>query len=152
MKVVQAHHRTPQFESNLASLREHVQDGLRSAFWTQVEQLLDITPGGILLSPLRFTEQVEDDWLFHSGNTILFGLSAVVEELPEPPLYRLIGGPADGYMVRTQGQATWRVPVAPSPPSVASYTDMSVPLPRLTAIYDRQGQTGVYFYVKTERE
>jgi hypothetical protein len=136
----------------MEGLAEHVEAGIKRAFYEELDKHLAETPGGCLIGQPNLTQTVEEDWLFETGPTLLFRMSAYVEDLPVPPEYRLIGGPADGWIVRTAGQRTWLVPVAPPPPTMTSYADPIGTVPRLVAEYERQGDTAAYFYRRTSQD
>lgn len=158
MTVLQRNFRTPVF--NLADrgyvegMTEHVNRNLKHALFDELDKHLAKTPGGVLLGPIQITRR--EDRLFETPY-ITFQASAVIEDLPVPPEYRLFGGPADGAIVRTVGQRYFYVPLVPRINSAMSYvTDIFEREPQRVAVYERQGGevdelgTGAYFYLRTE--
>lgn len=132
-----------------AGLLASITESVTRAFYEELDKHLRETPGGVILGPTRVTVKTEDDWLFKSGEYTTIRVSASCEDLPEPPEYRLIGGPADSRIVRTRGERIWLVPVVPPPPTIASYAEDYRKLTMLVAEYERQGDTSAYFYKRT---
>ncbi len=150
MKTLQVTTRVLKYRDDISGLIEYVSRELTRQFYEEVDKHLAETPGGIILSPPRLVRRDENDWRFKTGDYITFTLSATCEDLPLPPEYRLIGGPADGCIVRTLGQRYWYVPVAPPPPSMASYADPLAEVPLRFAEYERQGDTAAYLYKRMD--
>lgn len=148
MQVLQSVQHVPMWEiRGTEEYSDHIIKHLKRAFYETLDNHLADTPGGIILGPVTVSQQTTDDWLFDNGKTTTFSVSAVCDDLPLPPEYRLIGGPADGHIVRTRGEKVWLVPVMPPPPSLSSYADMNKAPPTLIAEYERQGDSSAYFYV-----
>lgn len=146
MKVLQANSRVPKFDG--PGLLEHVTERLKRTFYEELDKHLAETPGGVILGPIRVTSREALGWDLNPDGSIAVNISATCEDLPEPPEYRFIGGPADGYHIRTQGQRVWLIPVMPRM-GVASYVEDPRRIPQLVAEYERQGDTGAYFYKRT---
>jgi hypothetical protein len=150
MKVLQARHRVPtMYEQDIPGVLDHVTEMVTRAFYDEVDKVLKRTPGGILLGQPKVTVKTEEDWLFNGGETTTVSIHASCDELPLPPEYRFIGGPADGYNIPTRGERIWLVPQAPPIMGAYSYVEANAPINRLVAEYERQGDTGVYFYKRT---
>ena len=146
MKVLQASCRSPQFPGYDKGFVEHITEHLKRTFYEELDKHLAETPGGVILGPTRVTQREDKGWYGDPGTTITFNISATCEDLPIPPEYRFIGGPADGSIIRTHGERVWLISVMP-PMGVASYVEREPP--RLVAEYERQGDTAAYFYRRT---
>jgi hypothetical protein len=145
MTVLQASYRVPKLADE-DGLLDHITERLKRTFYEKLDEHLAETPGGVILGPVRVTQREERDWL--GADVVLINISATCEDLPEPPEYRFIGGPADGRQIRTQGQKVWMIPVMP-PMGVTSYVEDPRLIPYLVAEYERTGDTGAYFYQRT---
>lgn len=151
-EVIQVGGRYPYFASDeeASGIFDSILYRLKQTFYDELDKHLAKTPGGVILGPVTVKHRTEDDWLFGTGQYVTFNISATCQDLPEPPMYRLIGGPADGRIVRTRGERLWLVPQMPPIPSAVSYTDLSTgSWPQLVAEYERQGDTAAYFYRRT---
>ena len=157
MRILQASYGVPIYEGmkDRAQLEEHIVEGLKRTFYSELDKHLAETPGGIILGQPTVSQRDEKDLYFGQGDTVVFNIAATCEDLPLPPEYRLIGGPADGSIVRTRGERVWFVPFFPRPPSIASYAELSRSVEHHVAEYERQGDTSAYFFkrisVKGER-
>jgi len=105
---------------------------------------LDTHHGGIV-SPIHERDEDRQDGLFGSGTYRYISLYCSVTELPQPPAYRLMGGPADGIEVQTGGAHLWRVPLPPPMASVMAYGEdpTTAPAPRV-ADYELVERTQAY--------
>lgn len=149
MKVLQASYRAPSMQVSGArqpnGILDHITKSVTEAFYAEVDKALAESPGGIVLGQPKLTQRDEADFY---GGSVVVRLAATCESLPLPPEYRLMGGPADGHIVRTRGERTWLVPIAPPVASLSSYMDYD-DIPQPVAEYERQGDTSVYFYKRT---
>lgn len=148
MRVIQATYNfpTPSAAADSTAVVDMLTERVMRSFYDQLDAHLRATPGGILLSPPKVSVSNEKDFLLATGDYIRVRMSATCEDLPEPPSYRLIGGPADGFIVRTRGERVWLVPVAPPPPSAVSYAEPDGPMRQLVAEYRLQGDSSAYFF------
>jgi hypothetical protein len=151
MRVIQARQYIPLagVMSDAPGILDYVTRTVTSAFYDEVEKILKVTPGGILLGQPKISVKTGPDFLSNMGDMTTVSMTASCEELPLPPEYRFIGGPADGYNIPTRGERIWLVPQAPPTMGAYSYAGEDAPIPRLVAEYERQGDTGVYFYKRT---
>lgn len=151
MKVIQARQYVPLagVMTDAPDILDYVTRAVTSAFYDEVDKVLKRTPGGILLGQPKVTVKTGPDFLTGMGDMTTISVHASCEELPLPPEYRFIGGPADGYNIPTRGERIWLVPQAPPMMGAYSYAEEDAPIPRLVAEYERQGDTGVYFYKRT---
>lgn len=150
MEVAQAHYRLPiNGPQPVAEMVGMMTERVTRAFYDDLDRRLRDAPGGLLVGQPRVSVKTDEDRLLGTGNYTTVSMSASVEELPIPPEYRFFGGPADGSILRTHGERVWLVPVAPPPPTAASYIEPNERIPQLVAEYRRQGDTAAYFYERT---
>jgi hypothetical protein len=126
---------------------EHIQEDLLRAFYEEVDKEIAKSPAGILLGKPVF--QKTEDLLLDQPITT-FRIYATCTHLPEPPLYLLIGGPADGQHVKTFGSLTYRYPIF----TPTTYSDMFSDSPTFTlhiAVYERQADTSAYIFMRMEK-
>jgi hypothetical protein len=81
------------------------------------------TRAGAIIGPIHFREQRQTDFFSPGLQFTQHTMYCHVTELPSPPTYALIGGPAHNRIIRTNGENIWRVPMAPPMPSVANIAD-----------------------------
>lgn len=131
--------------ADLTSLVEHRREETRRAFAGELVKALS-ERGGIV-GPIHEQESTQPDWMFNPESTThTFTVYARVTSLPSPEQYRLVGGPADGMIVRTGGVPTWRVPyLAPVSYATTPFDVATEPSPQY-AEYERQGDSQVYLY------
>lgn len=117
------------------------------------ELLNRLTPNGGIVGPIHETQSVEDNYTFWSGaeKVVSHSVYARVADLPEPEMYRLVGGPADGVIVRTGGVRTWLVPVLAPLSAYRPFDGPSSLVEPQAAEYERQGDTQVYLYRRMAR-
>ena len=125
---------------------EHMQRDARRQFG---EALFDRLQGGGIVGPIHTREETRTDWLFASGDYKTVTMYCNVTDLPDPPEFRLLGGPADGVIVRTNGAAIWRVPLAPPIPTVLAYGEDPTTIVPRHAEYERIGGTQTYRFLGT---
>jgi len=119
----------------------HHRDLLREKF---SRALLDrLAARGGIVGPLHEEESKVDDFRY-GDQVIIHTLFMKVNDLPEPESYILMGGPADGRIVQTGGQRTFRVPIL----NDAIGNPYDVPeSPRIRyAEYEREGDSQVYVF------
>lgn len=152
MRVLQATQHIPVPDDGVPpGYEEHITGYLKRSLYEQLDKHLAETPGGVILGPIRVASRTEDDWLFNMGRYTTVQVSATCEDLPEPPEYRLIGGPADGRIIQTRGERVWRIALMPPIHTIVSYAALDGPDPKEVAVYERQGDTSAYFYARTEQ-
>jgi hypothetical protein len=146
LSVIQATRRFPVPSVNddhTIGLVAHVRNEVRTMFGLELVKALS-GRGGIV-GPVHEKESVMEDFLWESGTkTVTFSIWAHLTELPESETYRLLGGPADGSIVRTGGSRTYRVPVLPPLSAADPFDPVNVEVKY--AEYEREGDTPVYLY------
>lgn len=147
MSVIQATRRFPVplllDDAYTRGLVAHVRDEVRTMFARELVKALS-ERGGIV-GPVHEKESVMDDFLWNSGTKdVTFTVYAHLTDMPEAEAYRLIGGPADGSIVRTGGARTYRVPVLPPLSTADPFDPVNVEVKY--AEYQREGDTSVYTY------
>lgn len=143
MSVIQSSRRWPVYGPGGVAYAEHVRQQVRDAFAREVFDAL-AERGGIV-GPIHESERRDVDWLFQTGEeTLTFTVYAHLTKLPDPEVYRFIGGPADGQQIRTGGQPVFIIPYMP--PRPYSPFDVNYGDRVLNATYERQGDTNVYVF------
>ena len=145
--VIQFRYQLPPHYADVPEAAEHIQRDARRQFG---EALFDRLKGGGIVGPIHEREETRDDWLFQSGTYKTVTLYCKVTDLPAPPEFRLMGGPADGMIVRTDGAAIWRVPMAPPMPTVVAYGEDPTRITERYAEYERIGNTGAYRFLRVQ--
>lgn len=149
MNILQAAQKFSKFQSDdTPGVLDYVTQAVVRAFYVELDKHLQETPGGVILGVPKVSVSTNTDIIF-GGEFTTVRMTATCEDLPLPPEYRFIGGPADGYNLRTRGERVWRVPVAPPITGAYSYASIDAPAKLLVAEYERQGDTGAYFYQRT---
>ena len=140
--VIQFRYELPAHYADLPDAAEHMKRDARRQFG---EALFDRLQNGGVVSPIHERMEERPDWLFNSGTYKSVTLYCKVMDLPAPPEFRLMGGPADGLIVSTGGASSWRVPLAPPMPTVLAYgEDPTTPNAPRYAEYARVGHTQAY--------
>ena len=142
--VIQFRYQLPPHMNEVPEAAEYMERDARRQFGEALFDWVKENNGGIV-GPIHIRDETQDDWLWQSGTYKTVTMYCKVTNLPEPPEFRLMGGPADGAIVRTGGAQEWRVPLAPPMPSVLAYGEdpTTQPYPRY-AEYERVGSTQAY--------
>ena len=148
MRVLQASYQVPLNDKNDQEVVGYAMERVTRMFADQLVRDLGESTGGVIISPVRTTVKHDKDFLFDTPFATVRVYANVVD-LPEPPEYRLVGGPADGHIVRTNGDRYWLVPIYTPPVSVASLADPQERVRHLVAEYERQDLSSAYFYKRT---
>jgi hypothetical protein len=125
---------------------EYMERDARRKFGESLFDWVKENNGGIV-GPIHIREETQNDFLFSTGVYRTVTMYCRVTNLPEPPEFRLMGGPADGQIVRTTGASRWRVPMAPPMLTVLAYGEPPTMADLWYAEYERVGGTQAYRFV-----
>ena len=81
------------------------------------------TRSGAIIGPIHHRDEQQTDFFVPDLQYTRHTMYCHVTELPSPPTYALIGGPAHNRIIRTNGENIWRVPMAPPLPSAVNIAD-----------------------------
>jgi hypothetical protein len=124
------------------SIGAHLEQNARRQFADALFNWVSTHAGGIV-GPIHFREETQRDF-FVDVDFRRTTMYCHVTELPAPPQFTLLGGPAHNRIIRTNGEEYWRVPMAPPMPSAANIADeREMPRPR-HAEYRRVHGTQAY--------
>lgn len=145
--VIQTGYSIPPHAQAEPGLLDHYRAGAKQKFADTLLDWLTENHGGVV-SPIHIQEEDRFDFMFATGTTKVITMYAHVSTLPPPPAFKLLGGPADGRIVLTNGDAYWRVPMAPPLPSVANYGEPPVAERPRYAEYRKVEGTQAYEFVR----